>query len=275
MTAKKHQFSIGKVKVGNGPLFLIAGPCVIESEKLTFRIAKELKKICSRLGIGLIFKASFDKANRSSVDSFRGPGLKEGLKILKGVKDEFGIPVLSDIHEDWQAKPAGQVLDVIQIPAFLSRQTDLILAAARTGKALNIKKGQFMSPEEMAFAIEKAEAGGAKKIMLCERGTFFGYHNLVVDFRSLQIMSGLGCPVIFDATHSVQKPAGAGKKSGGDREFIPLLARAAVAAGADGLFIEVHPDPEKALSDAANSWKLEQLEALLRSLTSIKKAIIK
>jgi 2-dehydro-3-deoxyphosphooctonate aldolase (KDO 8-P synthase) len=266
MTAKKHQFSIGRIRIGGGSLFLIAGPCVIESEKLTFNIAKELKTICGRLGIGLIFKASFDKANRSSVDSFRGPGLKEGLKILKGIKEEFGLPVLSDIHEDWQAKPAGQV----QIPAFLSRQTDLILAAARTGKALNIKKGQFMSPEEMAFAIGKAEAGGAKKIMLCERGTFFGYHNLVIDFRSLQIMSELGRPVVFDATHSVQRPAGQGKASGGDRKFIPILARAAIAAGADGLFLEVHPDPEKALSDGPNSWPLEKVEELLRELKTLR-----
>lgn len=261
---------IGNLKVGKGaPLFLIAGPCVIESERLTLQIARELKKICARVGIGLIFKASFDKANRSSIDSFRGPGLNEGLRILKTVKDELGLLVLSDIHEPNQAEPASQVLDVIQIPAFLCRQTDLIVASAKTGKPLNIKKGQFMSPEEMANVVEKAERAGARKIILTERGTFFGYHNLVVDFRSFQIMKELGYPVVFDATHSVQKPGGAGKKSSGERKFIPMLTKAAVAAGVDGLFMEVHPHPEKALSDGANSLRLGELEGLLREIMKV------
>jgi len=269
MAARKKKFSIGGVKIGGGSLFLIAGPCVIESERLTLEIARELKKICGRAGVGLIFKASFDKANRSSINSFRGPGLKEGLRILKAVKRETGLPILSDLHEPWQAEPAAEVLDVLQIPAFLSRQTDLILAAARTGKALNLKKGQFMSPEEMANVVKKARAGGAEKIMLCERGTFFGYHNLVVDFRSLQIMAELGWPVVFDATHSVQRPAGAGKASSGDRKFIPLLAKAAVAAGVDGIFMETHPRPEKALSDGGNSLRLGELEGLLREIMKV------
>jgi len=274
MAITKKSFGIGGVKIGGNRLLLIAGPCVIESEKLTFTIAQELKKICQRAGVGLIFKASFDKANRSSVDSFRGPGLKDGVAILKAVKEEVGVPVISDIHEPSQAEAAAQVLDVIQIPAFLCRQTDLILAAARTGKPLHLKKAQFMAADEMANVVAKARAGGAKKIMLCERGTFFGYHNLVVDFRSLQTMGELGLPVVFDATHSVQRPAGAGKASSGDRKFIPLLCRAAVAAGVDGLFMEVHPNSSKALSDGPNMWPLDQLEALLKSLTAIKRAII-
>jgi len=268
--AAPERFKIENLKVGKGAgLFLIAGPCVIESEKLCFQIAEQLKKICARLGIGLIFKASFDKANRSSIDSFRGPGMQKGLRLLEKIKKELGLLVLSDIHEPSQAKPASQVLDVLQIPAFLSRQTDLILAAAKTGKPLLIKKAQFMAPGEMANVVKKALAGGAKKIMLCERGTSFGYHNLVVDFRNLQIMSELGWPVVFDATHSVQRPAGAGKASGGDRKFIPLLCRAAVAAGVDGLFIETHPRPEKALSDGPNMWPLSELGDLLRSLLTL------
>jgi 2-dehydro-3-deoxyphosphooctonate aldolase (KDO 8-P synthase) len=263
---------IGNFKVGgNAPLFLIAGPCVIESQRLTLQIAQELKRICARVGIGLIFKASFDKANRSSLDSYRGPGLKKGLQILARVKSETGLPVLSDIHTPDQAEPAAEVLDVIQIPAFLARQTDLIIAAARTGKVLNLKKGQFMAPEEMANVVEKAARSGARKILVTERGTFFGYHNLVVDFRSFQIMKEFGWPVVFDATHSVQRPAGKGKSSGGDRKFIPLLAKAAVAAGVDGLFMEVHPHPERALSDRPNSWPLAKLETLLDNLTRIRR----
>jgi len=274
MAITNKSFSIQGLKVGKGAgLFLIAGPCVIESEKLTFEIARELKKISSRAGLGLIFKASFDKANRSSVDSFRGPGLKNGLEILKKVKKDLGLPVLSDIHEPSQAEPAAKVLDVIQIPAFLSRQTDLLMAAARTKKPLHIKKAQFMAPGEMANVVKKAVAGGAQKIMLCERGTFFGYHNLVVDFRSIQVMAELGWPVVFDATHSVQRPAGQGKVSGGDKKFIPLLCRAAVAAGVDGLFMEVHPNPAKALSDGPNSWPLSELELLLKRLMKIEKAV--
>jgi len=269
---KKNNFNLGKIKVGK-ELFLIAGPCVIESRELTLEIARELKAICGRVKIGLVFKASFDKANRSSIDSFRGPGLSKGLRILEAVKEQFGLPVLSDVHEPRQAKPAARVLDVIQIPAFLARQTDLVIAAAATGKPLNLKKGQFMSPSEMANVVAKAKSAGAKKIMLCERGTFFGYNNLVVDFRSLQIMRELGCPVVFDATHSVQRPAGAGKVSAGDRKFIPLLCRAAVAAGADGIFMEVHPQPDQALSDAANSWPLAELERLLNNIMKVREAL--
>jgi len=270
---EKKKFFIRDIEVGGGELFLIAGPCVIESEELSFEIARQLKEICQRVGMGLIFKASFDKANRSSIDSYRGPGLKEGLRILKAVREELDLPVLSDIHEPAQAEPAGEVLDVIQIPAFLCRQTDLILAGARTGKALNLKKGQFLSPYEMANVVEKAVRGGAEKIMLCERGTFFGYNNLVVDFRSLEIMAELGYPVVFDATHSVQKPGGAGKASSGERRFVPLLARCAVAGGVDGIFMEVHPQPDKALSDGANMLPLSELESLLKKLVEIHKTV--
>jgi 2-dehydro-3-deoxyphosphooctonate aldolase (KDO 8-P synthase) len=273
MAARKKSFSIGNVKIGSGGLFLITGPCVIENEKLTFEIAKDLKKISRRVGMGLIFKASFDKANRSSIDSFRGPGLKAGLEVLKKIKQDLGLPVLSDIHDPSQAEPAAKVLDVIQVPAFLSRQTDLIMAAAKTKKPLHIKKAQFMAPSEMGNVVKKAVAGGAQKIMLCERGTFFGYHNLVVDFRSIQVMAELRWPVVFDATHSVQRPAGQGKASGGDKKFIPLLCRAAVAAGVDGLFMETHPHPEKALSDGPNMWRLGELEVLLKSLIKIKSVI--
>lgn len=265
---------IGSLKIGpGGPLLLIAGPCVIESEELTLETAKELKKICSRLEIGLIFKSSFDKANRTSIDSYRGPGLEQGLSILARVKKELGLLVLSDIHEPWQAEKAGEILDVIQIPAFLARQTDLIVSAAKTGKPLHLKKGQFMSPEEMANVVAKAERAGARKILLCERGTFFGYHNLVVDFRSFQIMKELGYPVVFDATHSVQRPAGEGKKSSGERKFVPLLAKSAVAAGVDGLFMETHPEPERALCDGANMFPLKDFAELLKQLVRLRKLV--
>ncbi|MFQ5645640.1 MAG: 3-deoxy-8-phosphooctulonate synthase, partial [bacterium] len=235
------------------PFTLIAGPCVIETPELTLRIARELQKITDSLRVNLIFKASFDKANRSSLDSYRGPGLTEGLKILGEVKEKTGLPVLSDIHSPAQAAPAAEVLDVLQIPAFLCRQTDLLKAAGNTGRAINLKKGQFMSPHEMKNAVDKLKKSGAGDIMLCERGTFFGYNNLVVDFRSIAIMRELDCPVVFDATHSVQLPGGAGRASGGDRRFIPALSRAAVAAGADALFWEVHPDPDNARCDGPNS----------------------
>jgi len=267
---------IGKIKIGKSePLVLIAGPCVIENEKITLEIAKKLKQICNRVGIGLIFKASFDKANRSSIRSFRGPGLKKGLEILKKVKEELGLLVMSDIHEPSQALPASKILDVIQIPAFLSRQTDLIIAGAKTQKPLLIKKGQFMSPEEMANVVEKVKSAGANKIILCERGTFFGYHNLVVDFRSFQIMRELGYPVVFDVTHSVQKPAGRGTASSGERKFIPMLAKAGVAVGVDGIFLETHPEPEKALSDGPNMLPLSELENLLKQLLKIKNSVAK
>ncbi len=273
MTAKKS-FQVGKVKVGGGrPLFVIAGPCVIENEKITLKVAERLKRITGDIKVPWIFKSSFDKANRSSIGSFRGPGLEKGLKILAKVKKEFSVPVLSDIHEPAQARPAAEVLDVIQIPAFLCRQTDLILAAAKTGKVLNIKKGQFLSPEDMKNVVKKAEKGGAKKIILTERGSSFGYSNLVVDMRSLVIMGKLGWPVVFDATHSVQIPGGLGHASGGEREFVAPLARAAVAAGVDGVFMEVHPDPDKALCDGPNSLDIFELKDLLIEIKTIDKVV--
>ncbi|MFN3561035.1 MAG: 3-deoxy-8-phosphooctulonate synthase, partial [Chloroherpetonaceae bacterium] len=234
------------------PLALIAGPCVIESESFTLKMAESIAAICQRLHVPLIFKSSFDKANRSSVHGFRGGGMEEGLKILEKVRKEVGVPVLTDIHESYQAKPVAEVVDVLQIPAFLCRQTDLLLAAAETGKAVNVKKGQFLSPPEMKNVAKKLEAGGATNILLTERGTTFGYNNLVVDFRSLPQMRALGYPVVFDATHSVQMPGGLGEKSGGDRRYAPILARAAVAVGCDALFMEVHEHPDTAPSDGAN-----------------------
>jgi len=270
MLAPVKEVEVRGVKLGAGnPLCLIAGPCVIESEDLTLGVAAELKKITAALGLPWIFKASFDKANRSSVKSFRGPGLEAGLKVLAKVGREFGVPLLTDVHEISQVQPAAEVVDMIQIPAFLSRQTDLILAAAKTGKAVNLKKGQFLAPEDMGQAVAKAEAGGAKKIILTERGSSFGYHNLVVDMRGLVIMRQFGYPVVFDATHSVQLPAGQGHASSGDRRFIAPLARAAVAAGVDGVFLEVHPDPEHALCDGPNSLALAELPELLRVLLEI------
>lgn len=270
MPAAGQEFEIQGIRFGPGrPLFLIAGPCVIESEALCLETAERLKTITSRLGLPWIFKASFDKANRTSVHSFRGPGLAAGLKVLDRVRREFGVPVLSDVHEPAQVKPAGEVLDIIQIPAFLCRQTDLILAAAQTGKALNLKKGQFLAPEDMGQAVAKAEAGGGRKIILTERGSSFGYHNLVVDMRALVILREFGYPVVFDATHSVQRPAGQGHASGGDRRFVAPLARAAVAAGVDGIFLEVHPDPDRALCDGPNSLALADLPDFLRRLMEL------
>ncbi len=272
MTNEVH---IGPVKMGGqAPLSLIAGPCVIESAEVVDQTAAELKNIASRLGIGLVFKASFDKANRSSLKSFRGPGLDKGLKILAEVKAKYGLPIISDIHETWQVQPAAEVLDALQIPAFLARQTDLLVAAAQSGKPVNVKKGQFMAPGDMAqVAAKMTGQKGFAGLSFCERGSSFGYHNLVVDMRSLPIMAALGWPVVFDATHSVQLPAAAGQCSGGDRQFIPPLARAAVAAGADGLFMEIHPEPEKALCDGPNQWPLNQLEDLLISLLAIHQAV--
>ncbi|HEX5400583.1 MAG TPA: 3-deoxy-8-phosphooctulonate synthase [Verrucomicrobiae bacterium] len=254
-------------------LFLIAGPCVIESEKLCLQTAAALKKVCTQLGIFFVFKASFDKANRTSGSSFRGIGLERGLEILGKVRTELGVPVLTDIHNETHAAIAGEVVDILQIPAFLCRQTDLIEAAAITGQILNIKKGQFLSPAEMGQAVAKARAAGADKILLTERGTSFGYNNLVADMRSIPIMKSLGCPVVFDATHSVQLPGGGGDKSGGQREFAPVLARAALAAGANGLFIETHPRPDKALSDGPNMIPLAEMAAVLRSLLKVFKAV--
>jgi len=254
-------------------LSLIAGPCVIESEPLCLRVAESLKKTCDKLGIFFIFKASYDKANRTSGKSFRGPGLAAGLRTLANVRKKIGVPVLTDIHAETQVAAAAEVADVLQIPAFLCRQTDLIDAAARTGKIVNLKKGQFLSPREMRQVVEKARSAGAKKLLVTERGTTFGYNNLVADMRSIPILRGFGFPVIFDATHSVQLPGGGGDKSSGQREFAPVLARCAVTAGANGIFIETHPRPEEALSDGPNMIPLAEMPALLRQLLKIWQAV--
>lgn len=258
-----------KIEVGPGrPFLLIAGPCVLESEALALEVAAELEKVTAGLGIPYIFKASFDKANRTSLSAFRGPGLEGGLKILTKVKEQ-GTAVISDIHTVEQAGRAAEVLDVIQIPAFLCRQTDLLVAAAKTGKPIALKKGQFMAPWDMEFAVRKVKESGNSKLMLMERGASFGYNNLVVDMRSFPIMRSLGCPVIYDVTHSVQLPGGAGGSSGGQREFVAPLARAAAGAGIDGIFMEVHPDPAKALCDGPNSLPLDQVGSLLVDLIKI------
>lgn len=271
---KVREFEIKNIKVGGkNPLFLIAGPCVIESPQVTFEVAQMLKRLTGRLKIPYIFKASYDKANRSSVDSYRGPGLDEGLKILAEVKKRFDVPVLSDVHSVEEVSAAAEVLDVLQIPAFLSRQTDLIQAAARTGKTLNLKKGQFLAPWDMKNAIKKAEAVGAERIILTERGTCFGYNNLVSDFRSIPIMRRLGYPVVYDATHSVQLPGGLGTRSGGEREMVSFLARAAVACGVDGIFLEVHPNPDEALCDGPNMMALDAVGDLLKQLLKIREAL--
>ncbi len=251
----------------NHPLFLIAGPCVIESAQMTLDTAGQLKEICQRLGIPFIFKSSYDKANRSSGKSFRGLGLDAGLKILAEIKRQIGVPVLTDVHSMEEIAPVAAVVDVLQTPAFLCRQTDFIHAVAGTGRPVNIKKGQFLAPWDMQNVVEKArEASGQDNIMVCERGTSFGYNNLVSDMRSLAVMRNTGCPVVFDATHSVQLPGGQGGSSGGQREFVPVLARAAVAAGISGLFMETHPEPSKALSDGPNAFPLSQMKALLQTL---------
>jgi len=253
--------------------FLIAGPCVIESEELVFETAKKLKEITDKLNLDFVFKTSYDKANRTSIKSFRGPGLEKGLAILKNLKKELNIKVLTDVHDVHDVEKVAKVVDVIQIPAFLSRQTDLILEVARTGKIVNVKKAQFMAPWDIKFVIEKIESTGNKKIWITERGYIFGYNNLVVDFRSIVIMKKFGYPIIYDATHSLQKPSAGNGFSGGEREFIPYLARAAVAVGIDGLFMEVHPNPEKALSDAQTQYPLSQLENLLKQLIEIDKLV--
>ncbi|WP_022846457.1 3-deoxy-8-phosphooctulonate synthase [Desulfurobacterium sp. TC5-1] len=251
-------------------MILIAGPCVIETEEILFKVAKVVKETQKLFPeCKVIFKASFDKANRSSIRSYRGPGLDKGLRMLEKVKETFDLPVLTDIHESYQAEPVGSVVDYIQIPAFLCRQTDLLVAAAKTGKPVNVKKGQFMAPWDMGNVVEKLRESGAKEIFLTERGTTFGYNNLVVDFRSVPIMKSFGVPVIFDATHSVQKPGGLGSASGGDREFVPYLAKAAVAVGADGLFFETHPDPETALSDGPNMVPLKDFPLLVEELIEL------
>lgn len=257
-------------KVGlDQPFFLIAGPCVIESEQLQLDVAGQLKEITGRLGINFIFKSSFDKANRTSGTSFRGPGLESGLKVLAEVKRQIGVPVITDVHEYTPMDEVASVVDVLQTPAFLCRQTDFIQKVASAGRPVNIKKGQFLSPWEMKHVTDKARATGNQQIMACERGASFGYNNLVSDMRSLSVMRDTGCPVVFDATHSVQLPGGAGGKSGGQREFVPVLSRAAMAVGISGIFMETHPDPDKALSDGPNAWPLPKMEALLSTLLEL------
>jgi 2-dehydro-3-deoxyphosphooctonate aldolase (KDO 8-P synthase) len=262
--------------VGNDqPFFLIAGTCVVESEQMTLDTAAALKEICADLGIPLIYKSSFDKANRSSRDGFRGPGMEEGLRILSEVKKQLELPILTDVHEDTPMDEVADVVDVLQTPAFLCRQTNFILRAAATGLPVNIKKGQFLSPWEMQNVVDKAKSTGNNDILVCERGFSFGYNNLISDMRSLAVMRGTGAPVVFDATHSVQQPGGLGSSSGGRREFIPVLARAAAAAGVAGFFMETHPDPSQALSDGPNAWPLDKMKRLLETLMSIDSSVKK
>lgn len=268
------RLTVDNLHIGEGaPLAIIAGPCVIEDQQTTFEIASFLKSLTDELNLPFLFKASFDKANRTSIQSYRGPGLEKGLEILLQIKTELGIRILSDVHETQQLEPAAKVLDVIQIPAFLCRQTDFLLAAAKLQKPINIKKGQFLAPWDVINIIEKVRSTGNTNIALTERGAMFGYNNLVVDFRGIPIMQSFGCPVIFDATHSVQLPGGSGTSSGGQREHAPTLARAAVAAGADGLFLEVHPQPDKALCDGPNSLPLNELSPLLKQLKTISQVV--
>jgi 2-dehydro-3-deoxyphosphooctonate aldolase (KDO 8-P synthase) len=258
-----------KLHFDRHPLFVIAGPCVIESAELCLKVGDHVKSICQRLGLGYIFKASFDKANRSSNLSFRGPGVEDGLVVLERVKRELGVPVLTDVHETAQVAEVAAVVDILQVPAFLARQTDLLIACGKSGKAVNIKKGQFMAPLEMGTAADKARSGGATQILLTERGTFFGYNRLVNDFTGLDVMKSFGCPIVFDVTHSTQQPAGMGHVSGGSPHFSPLLARAAVAAGVEGLFLECHPDPKNARSDAATMLDFGTVDAILTQCAQI------
>lgn len=265
---------IGDHRCGRGqPLLLIAGPCVLEQEALTLSIAQRLREITASLALPLVFKASFDKANRTSLDAYRGPGLERGLAWLDRVRRETGLPVTTDIHEPAQAAPAAEVCDVLQIPAFLARQTDLLVAAARTGRAVHVKKAQFLAPWDMQHAVRKLEVSGCRNVLLCERGSFFGYGRLVNDMRSLVLMRGMGVPVVFDATHSVQEPGGRGAATGGDRSMVEPLARAALAVGIDGLFLETHPDPDRSPSDGPNMVPLDQLEALLTRLLTLREAV--
>jgi len=268
------EITIADTKIGgDNPLCIIAGPCVIENSDLVFHTAEQLKEICSNIGVALLFKSSYDKANRTSITSFRGPGLDVGLRILSDLRSRLHIPVISDIHSAEEVKPASEVLDALQIPAFLCRQTDLILAASNTGKPVNIKKGQFLAPWDVKNIIDKFTSTGNQNIFITERGSSFGYNNLVVDFRSIPIMQSFGHPVIFDVTHSLQLPGGKGKSSGGQREFAEPLARAAVSVGVDGLFIEVHPDPDKALCDGPNMMRLDTVAKLLKTCSDIRKLI--
>jgi 2-dehydro-3-deoxyphosphooctonate aldolase (KDO 8-P synthase) len=260
------------VVVGGDSLVLLGGPCAIESEETTLRIGEGVAEVCRRVGVGYVFKASFDKANRTSIDGYRGPGLEDGLAVLERLKRELGVPIVTDIHETWQAKPVAEVVDILQIPAFLCRQTDLLLAAAGTGRVVNVKKGQFVSPAEMDQVVRKLETGGTERILLTERGSSFGYNALVVDFRGLPRMRTCGYPVVFDATHSVQLPAAQGTSSGGQRQFVPYLARAAVAVGIDALFMEIHENPDRAMSDGPNMVRLADLERLLGDLVAIRSA---
>jgi len=268
-------FSVANMKIQKNQLFLIAGPCVIETKNIVFETASVLKEIAENLRIPFIFKASYDKANRSSIKSYRGPGIEKGVEILSEVKETFNIPIISDVHSVIEIKIARDILDVIQIPAFLCRQTDLLIEAGKTGKPVNVKKGQFIAPWEVSNIIEKLKSTGNKQIMITERGTCFGYNNLVVDFRSFPIIRSMGVPVIFDATHSVQLPGGAGTCSSGQKEFIPYLSRAAVACGIDGLFFEVHPQPDKALCDGPNMIPLKEFKNLIESLVEIHKTVNK
>ena len=261
------------VVFGDGRLAFIAGPCVIESRRMAVDIAAKLSKLAARLGVGYVFKASFDKANRTSVDSFRGPGIDKGLEILAEIRAKFDVPVITDVHEPWQCRVAAEVCDILQIPAFLARQTDLLVAAGETGAVVNVKKGQFMAPEDMVQVVRKIESTGNRRILLCERGSSFGYRNLVADMRSLPIMRSLGYPVVMDATHSVQRPGGLGTGSGGDGKYAPVLARAAVAAGVDGVFMETHMNPAVAKSDAANALKLSEVGKLWEQLVKINELV--
>ena len=272
MKAKKFEVDRG-ITFGDGDLTFIAGPCVIESRKMALDLAARLVDLSCKLNVKYIFKASFDKANRTSVDSFRGPGIDEGLDILAEIRSKFGIPVTTDVHEPWQCARVAAVCDILQIPAFLARQTDLVVAAGETGAVVNVKKGQFMAPEDMAQVIRKIDSTGNRRIVLCERGSSFGYRNLVADMRSLPIMRSLGYPVVMDATHSVQRPGGLGTGSGGDGKYAPLVARAAVAAGVDGVFMETHVNPKKALSDSANAIAFKDLEKLWKQLVAINEIV--
>jgi 2-dehydro-3-deoxyphosphooctonate aldolase (KDO 8-P synthase) len=257
---------------GDAPLLVIAGPCVIETEEFILRMADRIGEVCARHGVGYVFKSSFDKANRSSSASERGPGMESGLEVLRAVRERVGVPVTTDVHEPYQCAPVAEVVDILQIPAFLARQTDLLMAAAATGKTVNVKKAQFMAPPDMRNVVRKLREGGAERVMLAERGTSFGYNTLVVDYRGLPQMRALGCPVVFDATHSVQSPGGLGDRSGGQREFVPTLARAAAAVGIDALFVEVHENPDEAPSDGPNMVTLEQFDVLLDEVLAVRAA---
>ena len=265
--------SLWKTLAARKRLFLLGGPCVIESEALCFEVARHLQKICARLGITYVFKASYDKANRTSGKAFRGPGLADGLAVLERIRTQLGVPVITDVHTEEQARAAGEFVDILQIPAFLCRQTDLIEAAVATGKIVNLKKGQFLSPPEMGRVVEKAKLAGGTKLLVTERGTTFGYNNLVSDMRAIPVLKQTGCPVVFDATHSVQQPGAGGDRTIGQREFAPLLARCALTAGVDGLFIETHPDPDKAMSDGPNMIPLAEMAGLLKGFLKVRAAV--